>query len=92
MCSDVLDNTKINKNLPQSAWNFWQSKIKLASWSFCPSNVEENFFLPTAWNFSHHDGMIDIGNIGYFLGWPYQGVTLTFCITRPAGLVTLVYH
>ena len=21
-----------------------------------------------------------------------QGVTLTFCITRPAGLVTLVYH
>ena len=22
----------------------------------------------------------------------YQGVTLTFCITRPAGLVTLVYH
>ena len=21
-----------------------------------------------------------------------QGVTLTFCITRPAGLVTIVYH
>ena len=50
----IYFNTKIKKKIWRNpSWNVLQFKIKLVSWNFWQSKRKK--FLPTAWNFSHHE-------------------------------------